>query len=193
MSISIVLATAIGLGAGAPGTGAAAGDPPAPPPTASLWGTDSSTPITDDDADRLGPIARQVGTGALDTANGHAIDVGFSQRMVVIPTTSDALCYDAQQAGTSMLRICGHGFPTTGVIASYTTGPDTPTSLVGVVARDVTSVRLVTSDARTHDVDVSRGVIWWTAPVGARIRSMVAIRAGLPLVERQLFSSASPG
>jgi hypothetical protein len=122
---------------------------------------------------------------------GRTTFVSTNRHVSVAPLENGGLCWSAVESarGNVGTGMCGDDlFPENGASLAYSRGPGTPTTLAGVVASDVSALRVVTSDGREHDVNIQDGVLWWEIEEGAAIDEVSTVRAGTTFTERRLFA-----
>lgn len=162
--------------------------------TLSSFETDSKAPPTQEDLDQLKGEAPHLGETFV-ASSARTINFGSDQRITVGGTDDGALCLLAVETGVDFatLRSCGHDFPETGVIGGYNTTVDQPVRFRGVVAKDVTSLSILTSEGEMHPLDISHGAFYWVPEKGETIKNMTVVRAGNKLVDDSLFPGPVAG
>jgi hypothetical protein len=161
---------------------------------ASEWHSDSTEPATARDRSLLAQLAAGVDEAGLKSASdGRSIRFGADRRIGVIPGESNSLCQNVEVDGSSIYRGCGQGFADDGTAIAYTIGGGDPTTLIGLVASDVESIDIETTDGEQHALDIVDGAVWWSASSNTHVRSMTTVRDGVSHVETDRFVEPKVG
>jgi hypothetical protein len=141
--------------------------------------------LPDDDSTPM-PSKSELG----DPSSGRVVFESFSETIAAYPTASGQTCFVGRQLDTARFGGCTAEFSEGGLVPAYNQSSDAAPSVTGLVAADVTSLDIITTDGEHHLVDPNSGGFWWTSD-GSAIDSILTVRDGRTYVESELFHHTS--
>lgn len=128
-----------------------------------------------------------------DRSASLSISYPDGRQINVVPTQRGGLCTSFQRGAELPDVGCGDGFASDGTAVISVATADGPPELYGVVASDVTSLTITTTDGEEHPIAIDRSTVWWVGERGTHIKSMRVIRHGKAFDSSDRFSTADPG
>lgn len=189
------LAGVVGVGSVA---AAAVGDNPEPNPmvaraatAADEWASRPGKPASDENVQVLS-YAASAHDEKLVASDVRTIELANGREVAVARKSGGLVCWLSSEVvpgkgGRAM--VCLPAFPESGAALSYTHVPDEPSSIIGIVADDVTALTAHTKSGASHDVPIVDGAVYWTEPSGDAVTSL-DIRGQRVHTEVDMFAAA---